>query len=87
MLMTFEAALNLEMLVTFEAALNLEILLEVRVQVAKTRFRVPDICVVDARGAVEQIIRTPPLLCVEVVSPEDRLPRLLKRAQDFTLWA
>jgi Uma2 family endonuclease len=65
---------------------------ECRVQVKATRFRVPDICLVDARLPVEQIIRRPPLLCVEVVSPEDRLPRLLERARDFhemgvaTIW-
>ncbi len=43
----------------------------------------PDVCVVNARGPVEQIVRTPPMLCVEVVSPENRLQRLLTRAQDF----
>jgi Uma2 family endonuclease len=63
-----------------------------RVQVKATRFRVPAIYSVDARLPVEQIIRHAPLLCVEVVSPEDRLPRLLERAREFhemgvpTIW-
>ena len=56
---------------------------ECRVQVAATRFRIPDICLTDATQPIEQIIRRPPLLCVEVVSPEDRLPRILARARDF----
>jgi Uma2 family endonuclease len=56
---------------------------ELRVQVSATRFRVPDICITDARLEVEQIVRRAPLLCVEVVSPEDRLPRILTRASEF----
>lgn len=56
---------------------------EIRVQVSATRFRIPDVCVTDARFAVEQVIRRPPLLCVEVVSPEDRLTRVFERARDF----
>ena len=62
---------------------EIDVAVETRVQVAPRRFRVPDVCVVDARLPVEQIVRTAPLLCVEVVSPEDRLPRLLERVKDF----
>src|SRR5262245_12767765 len=40
---------------------------EQRVQVAPTRFRVPDICAVIGE-APEQIFRTPPFLCIEVLS-------------------
>jgi hypothetical protein len=35
---------------------------EVRVQVAPTRFRVPDVCLRRVSAPKEQIIRTPPLL-------------------------
>jgi Uma2 family endonuclease len=56
---------------------------EVRVQVLPTNFRIPDVCVVDARYPREQIVRRPPLLCVEVVSPRDRLARLVQRAKEF----
>ena len=56
---------------------------ELRVQVSATRFRVPDVCVTDARTAIEQIPQRPPLLCIEILSPEDRLPRMLDRARDF----
>ena len=59
------------------------VVVEVRTQTSKTRFRIPDICVTDATIPVEQIVRTPPLLCAEVVSPEDRLPRVFERIQDF----
>ena len=56
---------------------------ELRVQVSATRFRVPDVCVTDARNAAEQIPTKPPLLCIEVLSPEDRLAKVLERAKDF----
>ena len=56
---------------------------EVRVQVAPTRFRIPDICVVRAATEREQIIRTAPLLCVEVLSPKDTLQRMRVRCGDY----
>lgn len=56
---------------------------EVRVQVAATRFRVPDVCVVREDGADEPIIKRPPLLCLEVLSPRDSLAAMRRRAQDY----
>lgn len=56
---------------------------ELRVQVSPTRFRVPDVCVRAASSPREQIVLTPPLLCIEVLSPEDTLGKTRKRAQDF----
>ena len=56
---------------------------EVRVRVSKTRVRVPDICVVSRDIAVEQVITRPPLLCIEVLSPEDRWSRVETRLEDF----
>jgi len=57
--------------------------IELRVQTSATRFRVPDVCVTDARNTMEQIPRKPALLCIEVKSPEDRLLRMFERAKDF----
>ena len=57
--------------------------LDCRVQVSPTRFRVPDVCIVSAKNPKEQIIRHAPMLCVEIVSPEDTLAKLLRRAEDF----
>ncbi len=73
----------LRLLGEMEETWNVYVSPELRVQVSKTRFRVPDVCVTDARQEIEQIPRRPPLLCVEVLSPEDRLPRVLERAKDF----
>ena len=56
---------------------------EVRVQVAPTRFRVPDTCLIAAGSKPNRIIREAPLVCIEVLSPEDRLPRMRIKVQDY----
>jgi Uma2 family endonuclease len=58
-------------------------LLEQRVQVGATRFRVPDVCAVLASDPVESIVRRAPFLCVEILSPEDRVSRLNERISDY----
>ena len=58
--------------------------LETRTQVAPDRFRVPDVCAyVDVKPADKRIFTTPPFLCIEVLSPEDRLSRAMRVAQDY----
>jgi Uma2 family endonuclease len=49
-------------------------LTEVRVQVKPTRFRVPDVTVVAGPKPKTRILREPPLLCIEVLSPEAQGP-------------
>jgi Uma2 family endonuclease len=55
---------------------------EQRVQVAATRFRVPDITVVAARP-IGGIVTEPPLLCIEILSPEDTNDGLRRRIEDY----
>lgn len=56
---------------------------EQRVQVSATRFRVPDVCVTVGPKPTEQIFRTPPFLCIEILSPEDRSAALAERIGDY----
>lgn len=49
-------------------------------QRAPTRFRVPDVCVVKGEPA-EQIFHTPPFICIEVLSKDDRLIEMLERVE------
>jgi Uma2 family endonuclease len=56
---------------------------EMRVQVSATRFRVPDVCVVAGPKPPEQILRTPPFICIEILSPEDRWGRVQQRIDDY----
>jgi Uma2 family endonuclease len=56
---------------------------EPRVQISRTRFRVPDICVFAGAEPDEEIFTTPPFLCVEILSPEDRMSRMQERIDDY----
>ena len=56
---------------------------EQRVQVSHTRFRVPDICVVAGAEPNEQIFTRPPVLCIEILSPEDAMTRMQERIDDY----
>lgn len=56
---------------------------ELRVQVKATRFRVPDVCVRARLAPSEQIVRQPPLLCIEVLSPEDTVLKTSARVHDY----
>lgn len=62
---------------------GIEVVPEQRIQVSPTRFRVPDICVVAGSGPREQIFTQPPFICIDVLSPEDRLSALQERVGDF----
>jgi Uma2 family endonuclease len=56
---------------------------DVRTQVRSSRFRVPDLSVVRADAPKEQIIAHPPLIVIEILSPEDRLSRFQDRINDY----
>ncbi len=55
---------------------------EWRFQIAPTRFRVPDVVVTLGRPR-EQILTQPPMLCVEILSPEDRAARVNARIREY----
>jgi Uma2 family endonuclease len=56
---------------------------ELRIQVSPSRYRVPDVCVVLGPEPAEEILATPPFLCVEILSPEDRLSRTQEKIDDY----
>ena len=56
---------------------------ELRVQVSPTRFRVPDICLISRDAPDEQIITHPPIVCIEVLSPDDRITRTIGKIEDY----
>lgn len=70
---------------TRQQAWNIRVVVETRTQVAPTRFRIPDVCILAAGLPRERILRTPPLLCIEVLSPRDTLNAIRKRVQDFLI--
>jgi Uma2 family endonuclease len=62
---------------------GIDVVTEQRVQVAPTRFRVPDVCVTIYSAAPQQIFRTPPFICIEILSKDDRLSELQDRIDDY----
>jgi Uma2 family endonuclease len=57
---------------------------EQRVQISPTRYRIPDICVIRRSDPADAIVRHAPLLCIEILSREDRLPELQERVDDYS---
>ena len=65
---------------------EIRVFAELRVQVLPTRYRVPDVVVLENTGPLkemEQIVRTPPVAVFEILSPEDTLPRVLEKLSDY----
>lgn len=56
--------------------------IETRIRISDARYRVPDICVYD-REPDEQVFTAPPLLIVEILSPEDRMSRMQEKMEDY----
>jgi Uma2 family endonuclease len=65
-----------------EKELGILVVPEQRVQVKATRFRVPDINVV-MRPPEGGIIKEPPFLCIEILSPRDRMQEMQERIDDY----
>jgi Uma2 family endonuclease len=62
---------------------GIHVVVEQRVQVSPTRFRIPDVCVVLGDEPKDQIFRTPPFICIEILSKDDRLPAMQERVGDY----
>ncbi|MBT9329640.1 Uma2 family endonuclease [Paracidobacterium acidisoli] len=62
---------------------NIRVRPELRVQVSDTRFRVPDVTVLDRSRPIEQIITHAPVAIFEVLSPEDSMTRILRKLRDY----
>jgi len=58
-----------------EDAWGVDAVVEQRIRVAANRVRVCDVVVLRADTPHEEVTATPPLLCIKILSPEDRLPR------------
>jgi Uma2 family endonuclease len=51
-------------------------------RVSPTRYRIPDVCATLGDPG-EEVFTKPPFLCIEILSPEDRMSRLEIRIQDY----
>jgi Uma2 family endonuclease len=69
-------------LVNRRRELGIHVFPETRTQVAALRYRIPDIAVTLSK-AKGRILREPPFLCIEIVSPEDRVSRMEEKIDDY----
>ena len=56
---------------------------ELRLRVAARRYRVPDLALLLASSPFGGVPETPPLLCVEIVSPDDRMSEMQEKIADY----
>jgi Uma2 family endonuclease len=59
---------------------------DVRSQVSARHFRVPDLSVLRADAPKQRILTNPPLIVIEILSPEDRLSRVQDRIEDYLVF-
>jgi Uma2 family endonuclease len=71
-------------LAAFEKSLGLAVRPECRTRIEETRYRVPDVLVMERPfRQTERVVLDPPLLVVEILSPEDRTGETLRRFRDY----
>ena len=56
---------------------------EQRVQTSARHYRIADLCLVRRELPMEPIVRTPPVLCVEILSRDDRMTEIQERVDDY----
>lgn len=67
----------------FETECQVEALPEQRLQINTSRFRIPDVMLHRLNPDEPLIVRSAPLLCVEILSSEDRWRRVEERILDY----
>ena len=65
-----------------EKELGILVTVEQRLQVKPTRFRIPDIIVLTS-APPGPIVDRPPFLCIELLSPSDRMAEMQARIDDY----
>jgi Uma2 family endonuclease len=62
---------------------NIQGVAEQRIRVSSRDVRVCDLVLLRADAPREKVTQTPPLLCIEIMSPEDRLARAKRVLKDY----
>ena len=62
---------------------NIRVLPEQRIQVAPTRFRIPDVALFDRAQPIEPVFTRPPLVVIEILSKDDTLRAYVERITDY----
>jgi len=68
-----------------EGSSNLYVVSEVRQRVTDTRFRIPDVAVFNGDPG-EEVPSTPPLVAIEILSPDDRVGYIVPKLEEYWQW-
>jgi Uma2 family endonuclease len=67
----------------FEETWNIHVFPEQRVRIRAGKYMIPDVCVVVGPEPAEQVFSVPPLLVIEILSPEDRPIRVNAKVRQW----
>jgi Uma2 family endonuclease len=56
----------------------IRVAVETRVRIAPRKYRIPDVCVYKEPAPRDRVPSTPPFIAIEILSPEDRMSRVLR---------
>jgi len=73
------------LLQTFEQRTGIFVVVEVRQKVTATRYRIPDIAVF-ANEPAEELPSNPPLVAIEILSPDDRIGYVIPKLEEYRRW-
>ena len=60
---------------------NIQVYTEVRVRVRPGKYMIPDLCIVQGPEPNEDILTAPPLIWIEILSPDDRHVRVNRKVK------
>lgn len=66
-----------------EKAWGIQGVVEQRIRVSPSRVRICDLAILRTDAPREKVTQTPPLICIEILSPEDRLSRAERVLADY----
>ena len=69
--------------VAMRLELGVRVRAELRVKVAPRRYRIPDVALISVVGLRQAIPDKPPMLCIEILSPEDRMSGMQAKLADY----
>ena len=70
---------------TLPRSLNLNACSELRVQLSTGVFRIPDVSVFQGKPA-GSVPKDPPMIAIEILSPDDRMSEVLNKLEEFRQW-
>ena len=68
-----------------EKRTGLFVIPELRHRVTRTRYRIPDIAVFEGEPA-EEVPFNPPLIAIEILSPDDRVGYIIPKLEEYRHW-